>query len=64
MIWVEGQKWKYWTRKNDDTSLDACKWPPTLEELENTASENSPASDNYVSGAKNGCMKEIKYWYN
>ena len=40
---------------NDDTSLDTCKVPTTLEEGFNSASGNSPASKNYDIEAKNDC---------
>ena len=42
-----------------DTSLDVCKGPPTLEEIENPAAESSLSSDNYVSGSWNYCAKEM-----
>ena len=42
---------------NDDTSLDACKGPPTLEEGGNTAAESSPKSDIAGSKSKNDCAK-------
>ena len=40
---------------SDDKSLDACKVPLTLEEVENTDSESSPVSENAVNKANNEC---------
>ena len=45
---------------NYDTSLDACKGPPTLELGGNMAAESSTSSENSVSVAKNDCATEIE----
>ena len=44
---------------NDDTSLDLCKFPTTLEEVEKEAGESIMESDNYVSEDKNYFAEEI-----
>ena len=45
---------------NDNTSLDTCKGPPTLEVVENPAAESSLASENAVSEVKNDCAACIE----
>ena len=45
---------------NDDTSLDACKEPPTLEEGNNLAAEKIPESENAGSEANNYFATEIE----
>ena len=55
----EGSEVSITEKINYDTSLDACKDPPTLE-VENPDSESSLASDNYGSEAKNDCAIEIE----
>ena len=44
----------------DDTSLDACRCPPKLEEVKNTAAESSLVRDNAGSESKKGCATEIE----
>ena len=44
---------------NNNTSLDACKGPPTLEVGKNPADESSLESDNYVSESNNDCVTDI-----
>ena len=45
---------------NEDTSLDACKGPPTLEVGKNQADEISPKSENYGSESNRDCATEIE----
>ena len=45
---------------NDATSLYACKAPPTLEKVENTATDSSPASENSGSECKNDCSTDME----
>ena len=45
---------------NDDTNLDVCKLPPTLEEVENTDFDISTAIDNAVSESNNDCATDME----
>ena len=56
----KGSEVKIIDKSNDETSLDACKVPPTLEGGGNLAAESSTASENYDSEANKYCATEIE----
>ena len=56
----EGSEVRMIEEVNDNTSLDACKGPPTLEVGKNPADEISLESDNYGSKSNNDCVIDIE----